>query len=74
MLFEDKRFLEEGPSGSTGQEALEMDHSSKSDDDDDDEDLEVKTKPSEEKKASTTQVEANEDYGLAHVCYGSHMS
>ena len=62
VFFEDKRPLEEGPSGSIGQEALEADHSSKSDDDDEkEEDLEVKTKPSEEKEASTTQVEANED-------------
>ena len=61
VFFEDKRLSEEGPSGSIGQEALEVDHSSKSDDDDDEEDLEVKTKSSEEKEASTTQVEANED-------------
>ena len=62
-FLEDKTLLEEGPNGSIGQEALEVNHSSKSDDDDDDddEDLEVKTKPSEEKEASTTQVEANED-------------
>ena len=60
VFFEDKRLSEEGPSGSIGQEALEVDHSSKSDDDDD-EHLEVKTKSSEEKEASTTQVEANED-------------
>ena len=38
-----------------------MDHSSKLVDDDEEEDLEVETKQSEEKKASTTQVEANED-------------
>ena len=56
VCFEDKRFLEEGPSGNIGQEALEVDHSSKSDDDDD-EDLEVKTKPSKEKEAFITQVE-----------------
>ena len=37
-----------------------MDHSSKSDDDHE-EDLEGKNKPGEEKEASTTQVEANED-------------
>ena len=61
VFFEDKRLSEEGPSGSIGQEPLEVDHSSKSDDDDDDEDLEVKTKSSEEKNFSTTQVEANED-------------
>ena len=61
VIFEDKRLLEERPSGSIGQEALEVDHSSKSDDDDEEEDLEVKTKPNEEKEASTTQVQANED-------------
>ena len=27
VIFEDKRLLEEGPSGSIGQEALEVDHS-----------------------------------------------
>ena len=58
VFFEDKR-LEEGPSGSIDQEALEVDHSSKSNDDDDEEDLEVKTKSSEEKDSSTTQIEAN---------------
>ena len=61
VVFEDKRLLKEGLSGNIGQEALEVDHSSKSDDDDKEEDLEVKTKPSEEKKAFTTQIEANED-------------
>ena len=62
VFFENKRLLEEGPSRSIGQEALEVDHSSKSDDDHDyEEDLEVKIKPSEEKEASTTQVKANED-------------
>ena len=61
VFFEDKRLSEEDPSGSISQEALEVDHSSKLDDDDDEEDLEVKTKSSEEKEASTTQVEANED-------------
>ena len=54
VFFEDKRLLEEGPSGNIGQEALGVDHSSKSDDDDEEEDLEVKTKSSEEKEASTT--------------------
>ena len=62
VFFEDKRLLEEGLSGSIHQKALEVDRSSKSDDDDDEgEDLEVKTKPSEQKEAFTTQVEANED-------------
>ena len=60
VFFENKRLLEEGLSGSIGQETLEVDHSTKSNDDDE-EDLEIKTKPSEEKEASTTQVKTNEN-------------
>ena len=61
VFLEDKRLLEEGPIRSIGQEALEVNYSSKSDDDEEEEDLEVKTKPNEEKEVSTTQVKANED-------------
>ena len=61
VFFENKRLLKDGPSGSISQEALEVDHSSKPDDDEEEEDLEVKTKSSEEKDSSTTQIEANQD-------------
>ena len=74
MIFEDKRLLEEGPNGSISQEGLEVDHSSKSDDDYEEQYFEVKTKPSEEKEAPTTQVEANEDNTITKPSIGQAPS
>ena len=73
VFFEDKRLLEEGSSRNIGQEALEVDHSSKSDYDDEEENSEVKTKPSEENEASTTKVEANEDNTITKPSISKHQ-